>query len=523
MLRLPQIDCNHSFDHITVFVGARNAPGGYTFATATFTKDQLCRPAISAQLIYPNADATKHGMKQFVNLDDMGRIDSLSDCTSANSYGGTGYSESEGTPPVGARGIRTCVVVEVQNDPDHRVQQITFFLEDPPYQPPWGTAEAASLPNNPGVYNDFGCQSTNGNDNRIGDGSPNPPCTGDIGQNPQAGFVVSGALQTTVTVPVITEGGKRVAKALLEVSSFGGNNYRIRADYRPTPIPCADPNPDTLTVTSDILTVWRKVWIFRDRMQHADLSLMPDTSKVDEMFDDAFLETRVRPELGAVIDYADYLRFRPRVNQPSDCVKTEGDPSPPHGIGAITHVHNEIPSRYGQGTGHPPSPNHWIASHGVAYLAHRRCRDSDGNLIPGVFFQRAQGVMCGSYANVPAEPDHAFVAVEGIIRANDATLVCAESTYDRTLADACLHANPSIPDCISIPVYLSRATIHEFVHSLLPVESDVETNCSPPHTQFQAILDYNCFFRASFGGYVSIGQIMQVRSGTQTNGVPIND
>jgi len=275
-------------DHLWVY--ARNQCGEPTAQEVAIPTTPWTPPPtaqISASFLYPHSDPEKHGMKQYVNLTDMERVDDIADCTPPKRYGGTGYSASEGVPAVGARGNRTCVVLEIHNDPDARVQQVTFTLEDPPYVPPWGAGDPNdSLPNNPGVYNDFGCMKSDGNDNRRADGSQNPQCNGDIVPAEHAGFFTNGHVTASVTVPVVEEAcmagegcaTRRVAKALLQTSTFGGNNYRIRARFTPAPKACVDPeleeqeyalppdDPPPPALPAPRLTVWRKLWVSRSRM-----------------------------------------------------------------------------------------------------------------------------------------------------------------------------------------------------------------------------------------------------------------
>jgi len=377
-----------------------------------------------------------------------------------------------------------------------------------------------------------------GNDNRRADGSQNPPCSGDIVRAEHAGFLTNGYVTASVTVPVVEEAcmagegcaTRRVAKALLQTSTFGGNNYRIRARFTPAPMACVDPEPEEQeyalppddpppALPAPRLTVWRRLYYYPDRSTaplHADI---PEEAWIAGAFMDAFYE--MVPQNAATPAHAYWLRYSLDQDNATCDQGLAPDEISPNSLGVITYGHQYIPDRYGGGANHPPEPRHTVQILGVHILAEE---------VDGRFQGNFRGKVFGIWCNQPPKDGervkdwvHAAVALHNIEKAWE-----YEKKGDFYYNEKSM-SYPWACDVFGVPegarfvrqesrLLARNMTLHELGHAVLRLARHPEGLCrdivDPGGTPTQSIMDYSCLYNRNFEGFFSYSEITHLREGS---------
>jgi hypothetical protein len=472
-------------------------------------------------------------MKQYVNLTDMDGITSLAECTPANRYGGTGHDASGGTPPVGARGNSTCLVLEI-SDPENRVNEVTIALEDPPYEPPWFPGEAqTSAPNNPRVYNDFGIRREG--DNR---GTGAQLTAVDRNGNTGSGQIVNGRVVLESCMQGESCQSRKVAKALLTTSTYGGDNYRFRVTFTPEGT-CSDPNPtpqvQAFPADSDTqmprLTVWRKTWVYKDVTKGCeDLPFKSggvcdqNLSLVKGAFDDGFYEMTLKA--AGTTDAPNWVTALPD----QECTQAAtNDPTQGAGRGIVGYEHDQ----WMQDMPHTP---HGVNSLGTRLIADDYAIDAvDPQEGVKEYHTPNEGATC-----VDRDPEsdhharHSAISVwfVGHPSRNNIRWLSPRFFGAPTLHDWC--GNPddeAIPAPHAVPlanclgyeynpqrrdILISRMALHEIGHSVLREPDHIGTQCGGVTQSWDweaSIMRYSCVFDDRFGGWFSASQVSLFRAG----------
>lgn len=391
-------------------------------------------------------------------------------------------------------GTDTCVVAFVHQRVRNRVTQIRFSFEDIAYDPP----EPNTDPTNPGVDCDFRQDPCAGflnvpNDNRG---------AGPVGFACVIGYTCGDPLCTVqVPCPVLVvdvRGSDHKAAAIFVTSRYGGDNYNLQAR-------AVGPQPgqgDCPLHDNRVLTVWRKVYAYADRMQagHTD---EPDTTRVQAVMNDAFIYFDFKP--WAYTDHANWLR-QGDAQALCDLGTATGEQYP-ESVGVVRFVHDKFPARYPPpyGTNHPPPPKDSVQGFGAHIIASA----SSGQ--PGSGYSGKQfGLQC-EVTSPYQDPQHAFIAAETIAQARDDPWM----DPDDNIVELCASLGILLPgQCVGVAELAWKTMVHEYGHTV-GLDDDTLTHCDQIpggiEGENSSVMIYGCLEHVNFDGYFSRANILQLR------------
>jgi len=389
-------------------------------------------------------------------------------------------------------------------------QPITAVVADPP----WVNGDTQE-PTNPAYANASRDPVSTGH-NFCGLGGDN---------NAGAGFPGSG-FGCRSTRPTAGDGR---AYYTFTTSQFGGDNYRWRVCLFPD---CGDfRNPSHNSAWSRSLTVWRKLYVFKDLTKGCDEVPFKANGACDQnlglvegAFDDAFYETEIRA--AGTSDVPDWL-----TGQPDQLCTQAATNEPIWGAGrGIVRYQHEMSI---QDMPHAP--------HGVNSLGTRLIAD-DYALPPGSpegsakkYFTPSEGTTCiEENATLEHHARHSALSVWyiGHPERNDISWLSARFFGAVTLEDWCDDPDNEgpggphkVPDNFCLghaynevrrDILISRMSLHEVGHSVLRSGDHRGMQCGGPAQDWDwnaSIMRYSCVFDDRFGGWFSKDQIATLRAG----------